>query len=384
MYQEYSQTAPIIFGSGAVSILGEKVKEFGCKKVLLAFEAGIEAAGIVKKATDSLEASGVDYVTFNGIMSDPTDDVVDKGAAVALSAGVDCIVGLGGGSCMDTAKAMSILLTNPGPAKNYILAKPISVDTKVPVILVPTTSGTGSEVTRVAIISRPDVNAKWSVFVNVSLAIVDPELTMSLPRTETANTGLDALAHAAEAMTSVNWNPHSDIMGEAAIKKISKNLVTCYNEPGNIEARSEMSLAANLAGLAFNNPITHVGHAIADALSGAFHTPHGFNCALALSESLAVVAPVMPDRMKTIAEALDIDLTGKESGEELGKLVSDRITGMMRAMNVKSLKEMGFTRESVVGLASEVASNHLASYCPIEITEKNAAELLAKVYDNYL
>lgn len=384
MYCQYSQQAPIIFGCGAITVLGEKVKELGCKKVMLAYEAGIEAAGIVEKAADSLKKSGIGYVTFNGVRSDPTDEVVDMGAAVALAAGADCVVGLGGGSSMDTAKAVSILLTNPGPARKYIQAKPIYVDTKVPVILIPTTAGTGSEVTRVAIISLPDLNAKWSVFVNINLAIVDPELTLSLPKTETANTGLDAFSHAAEAMTCINWNHHSNIVGEAAIKKIAKNLVVCYNEPGNLEARTEMALAANLAGLAFNDPITHVGHAIADAFSCYFHTPHGLGCALALPETMAFVAPAMEKHMRVIAAAMGIDLTGNESGEEVGRLVAEDIRAMMRAMNMKSLKEMGFTRQQVIDLAQHVVNNHLSSYCPVEVTEKRAAELLARVYDSYM
>ena len=354
------------------------------QKVMIACEPGIETAGIVDKASKSLKASGIDYVVFNGVKPDPTDEIVDKGAQVALYAGADCVVGLGGGSSMDTAKAVSILLTNPGPARKYIQAKPIYVDTKVPVILVPTTAGTGSEVTRVAIISIPELNAKWSVFVNINLAIVDPELTISLPKQETANTGLDAFAHAAEAMTCKNWNHHSNILGEAAIRRIAKNLVTCYNEPDNLEARTEMALAANLAGLAFNDPITHVGHAIADALSCAFHTPHGLGCALALPETMALVAPAMQEPVRVIASAMGLHLTGNESGEVLGKLVADSIRDMMHAMNMKSLKEMGFTREQIVDLAPHVVENHLSSYCPVEITEKTAQELLARVYDSYM
>lgn len=384
MYRQFSQQAPIIFGCGAITVLGEKVRELGCKKVMLACEAGIEAAGIVEKAAESLRGAGIGFAVFNGVKSDPTDEIVDEGAALALSAGADCIVGLGGGSSLDTAKAVSILLTNPGPARKYIQAKPIYVDTKVPVILIPTTAGTGSEVTRVAIISIPELNAKWSVFVNINLAIVDPELTISLPKIETANTGLDAFSHAAEAMTCKNWNHHSNILGEAAIKKIAKNLVNCYNEPGNLKARTEMALAANLAGLAFNDPITHVGHAVADALSCTFHTPHGLGCALALPETMALVAPAMQEPMRVIANAMEISLTGNETGDELGKLVADSIRGMMRAMDMKSLKEIGFTRKQIIDLAPHVVDNHLSSYCPVEITQKTAQELLARVYDSYM
>jgi alcohol dehydrogenase class IV len=265
--------------------------------------------------------------------------------------------------------------------RKYILQAPPTVDTKTPVILIPTTAGTGSECTTVAIISLPDLNVEWSAFVNTSLAIVDPELTVTLPKYETANTGLDAFSHAAEAMTVKAWNYHSDLFGEAAIRKICANLYTAWSEPDNIEARGEMLLAANFAGLAFNNPITHIGHAIADAFSCHFHTPHGLGCALALPETMAFVAPAVPERMRVIAGAMGLSLTGAESGEQLGKLVADGIRGMMRSMEMKSLRDLGYTREQVVALAPDVVANHLSDFCPIEVTQERAEYVLGRVFD---
>jgi len=384
MFRQYSQPAPVIFGAGSIAILGEKAREFGCKKVLCVFDEGIEKAGIIAKAAASLKAAGVECAFFGGVHSDPTDTVVDAGAQTALNEKVDGVVGIGGGSSMDTAKAISILLSNPGPAKNYILANPIFVDTKAPVILVPTTAGTGSEVTRVAVISRPDMNGKWSVFVNTSVAIVDPELTVTLPPDITANTGLDALSHAAEAITGIGWNPHSDLVGEAAIKKIAKYLKRCCQCPDDIEARSEMALAANWAGLAFNDPITHVGHSMADAFSCHYHTPHGYNCAIALPETMQLSARAVPERVALIGEALGLTFTGSESNDEIGFKVAEKIRSMMRELKVKSLKAMGFDRGDVIGLYHDVVTNHLASFCPVPITDQLAKELLAKVYDTYL
>ena len=383
MYREFSQPAPIIFGRGAISVLGEKAKEIGCKKVLIICEKGIEDAGIVDKAIASLKVAGIGYSVFNGVVADPSDSVVDEAGQAALSEGADCLVGLGGGSSLDTAKAASILMTNPGPVRSYICQSPIFVDTKTPLILVPTTAGTGSECTTVAIISLPDKNVKWGVFLNTSLAIVDPELTVSLPRSITASTGMDAFSHAAEAMTGINWNFHSDLFAEAAIRKISKNLLTCCEDPGNIDARSELALAANWAGLAFNNPITHVGHAVADAFSCHFHTPHGLNCALALPETMALVAPAVPERMRIIADAMCLPLSGGETGEQLGKMVADGIRDIMCKTGMSSLKEMGFSRDKVLSFVPDILANHLSSYCPVKIDEKTAADLLAAVYDTY-
>jgi alcohol dehydrogenase len=383
MYRQYSQPSTVLFGCGAIAALGDKVKELGCQKALCVFDTGIEKAGITEKAFESLRAAGVGYVAYNGVVPDPPVEVVDKGAEVARASGVDCLIGIGGGSSMDTAKAISVLLTKPGKASDYVLAKPIYIDTKTPVFLVPTTAGTGSEITSVAVISRPDMNTKWSVFLNVNIAIVDPELTVTLPKLETATTGLDALSHAMEAMTGLNWNPHSDLVGEAAIRKIAKNLVTAYNEPDNIEARSEMMLAANFAGLAFNDPITNIGHAAADAFSCHFHTPHGYNCAVALPSAMALSAPVVPEKMRVIAAAMGIPLTGRETGKQLGELVAEAIRELMRAVDLRSLKAMGFKREDVVSFVPDVVSNHLSSYSPVKVTEDVAYKLLADIYDSY-
>jgi len=383
MFQQFSHSASVIFGWGSVSVIGEKVRDLGCKKAMCIIDKGIEGTGIADKAVKSLKEAGIGTVLFSGVVSDPPIEVVDEGGDLAKKEGVDCLIGIGGGSSMDTAKAISILLTYPGTARDYILPKPNFYNTKTPVILVPTTAGTGSEVTSVCIISRPELGAKWSAFVNTNFAIVDPELTMSLPKRETANTGLDALAHATEALTSVDSNPHSDIVGEAAIRKIAKYLVTAYNEPDNVEARTEMMLAANLAGLAFNDPLTHVGHAAADALSGHFHTPHGYGCGICLPAAMKISGPAVPEKMQTIADALGVKLTGKETGEQLGDLVAGKIRELMRAVGLKSLKEMGFKREDVLSFVPDVVSSHLCNHCPVKIDDAKAKEVLADIYDSY-
>ncbi|MCL2227153.1 MAG: iron-containing alcohol dehydrogenase [Oscillospiraceae bacterium] len=379
----FSTPAPIIFGNGSIAELGPQAKALCAKKALLVTDKGVEEAGQAQKAADSLKASGIEFAIFNGVHPDPTDKVADQAGEAATSEGCDLIVGVGGGSCLDAAKAAAIYIHDPGPTARHIHAHPITVDTKTPIILVPTTAGTGSECTRVSIISRPEHNAKWSVFVTTTLAIVDPELTYTLPKTETVNTGLDAFAHAAEAMTGNAWNYHSDLFAEGAIRKIAKHLFTAWSEPKNAEARTELALAANWAGLAFNNPLTHVGHSVADALSCHFHTPHGFGCAIALPETLALIAPAVPERIKRIARAMELKNTGNEPPEKLGRIVADAILAMMRNMEMPSLKALGHSREQVLELWPDVASNHLAGYSPIKVTDDVARQLLSNVYDSY-
>ncbi|MDR1821841.1 MAG: iron-containing alcohol dehydrogenase, partial [Oscillospiraceae bacterium] len=331
---EFKQPAPVIFGSGAIAELGARVKAMNCRRVMVIYDEGIKKFGIAKSVTDALAAQGVDYIEYGRVVSDPPCSVVNEAGAIALENGVDCLIGVGGGSSMDTAKAVAIYLLDPVPVEKYILNPPPFVDTKTPVILVPTTAGTGSECTTVAIISRPELNVKWSAFVNTTLAIVDPALTVTLPKEITANTGLDALSHAAEAMTVNQWNYHSDLFGEAAIKKVWDNLYTAWSEPENLEARTEMALAANWAGLAFNNPVTHIGHAMSDAFGCHFHTAHGHGCALALPVALEVAAPAVPEKLKAIARAIGLTLSGSETPEQLGLLVADEIRGLMHKVEL--------------------------------------------------
>ncbi len=383
-YHQYNPSCPVIVGCGAVSVLGDKIREFGCQKPLICCDEGIRAAGIVDKVTASLLNSGLEYGVFSGVKPDPTAAIVDEAVEAALACGADCVIGLGGGSSMDTAKAATIRLSGyEGNTEKYILAHPITMDTKVPVFLVPTTTGTGSECTKVAIISRPEHNAKWSVYVKTTLAVVDPELTITLPRQETANTGLDALAHATEALTSKDSNVHSDYLAIGAIEKISRYLYRSWENPDDMEARTNMAIAANWAGAAFADPMCHVGHALGDAFACNFHTYHGHSCSLGLSELMKLIAPVVPKKMAIIAKAMGIELSGYETGEELGDLVANFIYDLMRKMNFVSLKSLGVSREQVISVAQEVVDSHLSSYCPVTLTLEKAQVLLGNIYDNY-
>ncbi len=380
----YMQNCPVYFGAGAIDHLGEYVSEqLSSKKALCVYDPGIEAAGIVDRAVKSLQAAGIACVCFGQVVSDPTIGVVDAAGELALREQVDVIIGIGGGSSMDAAKATSILMSNPGPIKKYVLAHPINVDTKVPVVSVPTTAGTGSEATRVAIITQTETNGKWSVFVNTDLAVVDPELTCTLPKDETAFTGLDALSHAAECVTSNVTNPHNQLFACAAIRKIVDNLYTAWSEPDNVAARTEMAMAADWAGIAFAETMCHVGHALADGMSIQFHTPHGYNCAQALPVTLEYAAPAVPAEILKVAEAMRIPLTGEETAAELGRLCADAVWAMMRKLEVKSLKELGYSREEVLKVAEEGYQSHLSTYCPVPVTKEAALQMAARMYDNY-
>lgn len=385
MLCEYMQLTPVLFGEGAIEKLGEKAAGLGCKKVLCVFDAGVKAAGIAEKATASLEAAGVEYIVFDRVAADPPDYLMDEAGQIAKNAGVDCVVGVGGGSSMDTAKAISILQKHPAPISQYLNLEgpPFNVDGGVPTILIPTSAGTGSEVTKMCVVTHTKANIKIPIFTNSTLAIVDPELCRTAPQSITANGGLDALAHAIESVTCVNANPYSETLALAAVRRIAKYLPIACADGNNMEARSEMSLAANFAGIAFCATDVQIGHAAADSIAAAYHTPHGLNCAWVNAPVQELMATVKPDKVKLVGEALGVTFDGGESGEEIGKKTGAAIRALTKACGVKTLKEMGFDRDVIVGGAAYVAANVLTYNCPIPMTEEIAKGILVSAYDDY-
>lgn len=385
MISRYEQLTPVLFGEGALNQLGEKAKELGCKKVLCVYDSGVGAAGIAPKAEAILKEAGLDFVVFDKVQADPSDTLVDECAAVAMAESVDGIIGVGGGSSMDCAKATSILMGKPLPLRNYITDPPTFYERSVPLILVPTTSGTGSECTHVAVITDSVGGGKVGVFLKASLAIVDPELTYTVPPAVTANTGLDAFCHAVEAVTANTNNPRSDVLGLEAIRLIVKYLPIAVKDGKNVEARNKMSFAANIAGIAFADTGCHLGHCLADGLSANFHTPHGYNCIVCDAEMLAACAIGDPVRVRMVGEAMGVAFVGNETPEEIGKKVADAVRALMRECNVKSIKEMGFTREQLVDCTDTCMRLNLAlqTFAPVKVTPELVSDIYGKSFDNY-
>jgi alcohol dehydrogenase class IV len=383
MIYNFEQIVPLLFGAGAIGRLGEKLTEFGCKKVLCVYDGGVKAAGISAKAEASLKAAGIAYVLFDKVASDPPATIIDEGADVARFEQVDGIVGVGGGSSLDTAKAIAVLLEYPSPVAQYLEIPPRRFRPKTPLVLIPTTAGTGSEMTQVSVISDTDRNLKLSIFVRGSLAIVDPELTLSVPPAVTAYTGLDALSHAIESITGGMRNPHSEAYALEAIPLVVKNLPIACKDGSDIAARTGLSLAANLSGIAFSNADNHVGHMLADALSFAFHTPHGVNCALATPATFTYISTILPDKLRLIGAAMGLEFKDGIGDEEAGEQAADAVRALMREVGVKSLKAQGFDRDAVLNLAELVVNGVLAFNCPVPVDIPMAQKLLAIVYDRY-
>lgn len=385
MTKYYPSPVATVYGIGSVASLGNKLKDLKCTKVMIACDKICKSVGILDKVTDSLKAAGISFVVYDEVTPDAPDALVDAGAAIAKAEKIDGIVGVGGGSSMDTAKAIACLMGNPGSIDDYLTDPPtFFASSAIPIILIPTTSGTGAECTAHAVILDTKNNRKPAVFQPIHLAVVDPELTVTMPPMTTATTGIDAFTHASEAITTNNSDPRSDVMAVAAIKKLAAYLPTAVRDGKNIEARDAMALAANWAGLALEDAGVHFGHSIADGLSAVCKTAHGLNCAWGSPELLKLIAPTVPEKVKIVGEALGINFFGTETPEEIGEKTASAVRVLMRCCKIPAPATMGFAREAFVTEAAEIAfSSPLKFACPVQVTLEDVQALFGRIYDNY-
>ncbi len=384
MVSTYSQLCPVVFGPGAINQLADKVKEYGGTKALCIYDAGVKAAGIADKILGRLAGAGIAAVSFGEVLPDAPSETVNRAGRLAQDEGVDIVIGIGGGSALDTAKAAAVLAENPLPISRYFVGRGSPFKSTIPLFLIPTTSGTGSEVSIMAVIHDEENHVKDSVLRPASLAIVDPELTLTVPKSVTAMTGFDALSHAVEAYTTNRTNPKADILCLEVMRLIMGSLEKAYNDGSDLEARTRLSLASNLAGMAFNDAFLHFGHAAAHEMGVVFHMPHGAACALTIPEVITFVSDVAPERTIKIAEALGVDIRKGASAAEIGEEAAGKIRGLMKRLGIKSLKEQGISKEAAMGIAEgAVAHNPFVSCALKPVDPPVLRELIGKMYDNY-
>lgn len=379
---KYAQTCPIIYGVGTISLLGEEVKKLGCTKVMVVTDQTIIKTEAYLKSKKSLLDAGLKVIEFSKVLPDPPDYIINQGGEIARSEKIDGIVAIGGGSPMDAAKGINVLINNPGTVNQYF-GNPFYAP-GVPVIMVVTTAGTGSESTSVGVITDTVNNVKNSVIVNATLGILDPQATVTVPPELTAATGMDAFAHAAEAITAKIPNPKSELLAVAAIKKIMTNLPLAIADGTNINARGELLLASNFAGIAFNDALVHLGHAIAHSAGSKFHLTHGVVCACALPEVMKYAANIDKEKVKIVGEAMGLSFTGKESNKEAGEITADVIRNFLKKVNITPVKSLGISKEDFIGITPMVFQDACYNFVPKELTESEVELVLSDVYDNYI
>jgi alcohol dehydrogenase class IV len=282
----YEIPTAIEFGAGLIANLADYVKALSGTKVLIVADPGVVQAGVVERLQHPLHAAGIPYALFSDIEADPDIESVERGTALAKSEGCDIVVGVGGGSSLDIAKAVGLMLTNPGHIRDYVGINRVP-QRGAPVIAVPTTAGTGSEVTIWSVMTDKKQKLKLSVgspFNCPTLALCDPELTLSLPPHITAATGMDALTHALESYVNKATHPISEGLSVQAMKMIAKSLRLAVVQGENVQARYEMLLASLIAAMAFNSTRLGLAHALALPLGAHFKIPHGTVNAILLPE----------------------------------------------------------------------------------------------------
>lgn len=314
----------ILLGRGAVSGVGVEAAKLGGNKALLVTDSGVVNAGLVQPLEEPLRAKGIHVEVFDKVEPEPPARVIDDCAKMVREGGFDLIIGLGGGSSLDTAKAAAVLATNPGSVLDYV-----GMDTLpnrgLPNILIPTTAGTGSEATRVFVMTDESANTKkvvYSDFLLPDAAILDPALTLSMPPAVTADTGMDALVHAIEAYVSVNSTPFAEILALKAIELIAHNLPQAYAKGSNVIARYNMLLAANLGGAAFASGGLGAVHGLAYVLGTEYHMSHGRSNAIMLPHVMDFNKVGNLEKYGRIAEAMGEKTDGLSSYESAEKAVA--------------------------------------------------------------
>ncbi|MGH7030188.1 MAG: iron-containing alcohol dehydrogenase, partial [Stellaceae bacterium] len=303
----------LAIGGGALTELPGVLRRFGLRRPLIVTDPYIRDCGILERTTSLLGGARIRWEVFSDTVPDPTTAVVEEGARILAEGGFDSLVALGGGSSIDTAKAMSVLAANGGPMRLYKV--PAEIPTAgPPIVAIPTTAGTGSEVTRFTVISDTETDEKMLIAGLACCplaAIVDFELTLTMPLRLTADTGLDSLTHAIEAYVSRRASPFTDGLAKNAMGLIARHIRAACAEPDNRVAREAMMLGATTAGMAFSNSSVALVHGMSRPVGAFFHVPHGLSNAMLLPEITAFSAPAALDRYADCARAMGIAEEGE-------------------------------------------------------------------------
>ena len=307
------------------------------KRIAIVTDKGVRGLGLMDSGIDALKSAGFDVKVFDQVVADPPDTIVLKIAEGIRDFSAGLVIGFGGGSPMDTAKVAAHLAGCDQPLETmYGVGN--AKGPKLPLLLIPTTSGTGSEVTNVAILTT-GATSKMGVVADSLYAdrvLLDAELTLGLPASITASTGIDAMVHAIEAYTSIRLkNPISDALALTALRKLRNNIVEAVNEPANVDARNEMLMGAMLAGQAFSNAPCAAVHALAYPLGGFFHVPHGLSNALVLTEVMKYNQLKADDWYAEIAEDMGVGQTGSSLVDEMLRIKNDtRVPQTLTDVNI--------------------------------------------------
>ena len=340
---------------GSITCLADEIKALGSNRPMLVTDKGLVNAGLVDEAIKSLKAGNVDFVLFDGVVANPGIGLVDDAAEMYTSEGCDGLIGFGGGSPMDTAKSIGVVAVHGGSILDFEWADPQPIKERIPpLICVPTTAGTGSEVTLWAVITDPKRKIKFNVggtgLIAAHVALLDPRLTMGLPARITAGTGMDALTHAIECYTCAYAQPWPDAVALWAIETSGQWLRQAYAQGQNEEARYKMSMAAMLGGMSYGTESAGAVHAMSQTAGGVYNLPHGELTASLLAPVMAYNYLGEPVKYARIAQAMGENIWGLTVWEA-AELAVDAVTRLAEDLDIPTLPEMGVPEDDIPMLA---------------------------------
>ncbi|EZH65878.1 alcohol dehydrogenase [Bacillaceae bacterium JMAK1] len=375
----------IHYGKDSFLGVGEEAKKLG-SKALIVSDRIMEQLGNVQQLHDHLHSADVSYVEYLGVETEPKDTYVDEALQLLRAEQCDHVIALGGGSCIDTAKAVAVLATNTGRIHDYMNQKQLATVKPLPLIAVPTTGGTGSEATDVTVITDTKEDIKMMIKQQAFMplvAIVDPVLTVSTPKSVTAATGVDALTHAIESLISRKAQPFTRTLSLQAIELLYANIREAYHNGDNLEARDQMIYGSMLAGMAFSNASTCLVHGMSRPLGAVFHVPHGVSNAMLLPIILEYTKVDCQEDLATIARMINKDVKD-ESDEELSNWLVEEIEHLCEELEIPTLSGWGIDREAFDLVKEKMAEDALISGSPATNPKVPTKEEIVELYDQLM
>lgn len=368
------------------NVLGEAaplLKKMG-NKAFIVTGRHVAVSDMMKQLTALLDENGIGCVIFDGITGEPTDTMIENGVEMLKSSGCDFIIGIGGGSPLDSAKAIAAMTVNEGSIADYN-GKEITGEI-LPIAAIPTTAGTGSEATKFTVITDSEKGIKMLLKGDVlvpKLAIVDSSFTVGAPKSVTSATGLDALTHAVEAYTSRKAFSMTDTLAVSAVKRIMKYLPIAYREPDNSLAREQMSIAALEAGICINNSSVTIVHGMSRPIGALFHVPHGMSNAMLLKECLSFAVSGAYEKFANLGRETGV-ASDSDSDETAAEKFIDSLQSICDVCEIPTLEQYGIDRDEYYSKISKMATDAVASGSPAntvkEVTVDDCIEIYKKLY----
>jgi alcohol dehydrogenase len=382
MASSFNIPSSVIIGGGASAELLPQLRRLGAKHVLVVTDAFMVKSGVVARLLAPLQESGIGIAVFDGVQPDPTVQNVRDGLALYRSSGAEAVVAIGGGSPLDAGKAISILTTNPEPLADYMGYHKIP-KAGAPLLAIPTTAGTGSEVTKVAVITDTERDVKMMILDQHLLpvvALVDYELTLSMPAPLTAHVGVDTLTHGIEAYVSRKASEMTDPIALSCIRLAATHLVKAWEEPGNLAAREGMMLSATQGGMAFANSSVCLVHGMSRPLGLLFHIPHGLSNAMLLPAVTRFSLAGAEARYATVARTMGLCAANASNASAAASLVEglEKLNARLEVPRIRDFK--GATLEVFEAALEKMASDALASGSPANNPVVPTASEIVQLY----